>query len=122
MIHFRAVAADVVAVLVFALLARLAHSGLTLATWIETAWPFLCGTVIGWFMLAVRSRLSDAHLLSNGLIVWICTALTGLVLWGVRHGEVPHWSFIMVAGLMSGLLLLGWRGVVQLGRRNKLLN
>lgn len=122
MLKFCIAAADILAVLIFALLARLAHSGLTLVTWIDTAWPFLCGTVIGWFVLAMRSHLSDAHSPCQGLIIWICTVATGLTLWGLRHAAVPHWSFIMVAGLMSGFLLIGWRFVVRRASNKKNLN
>lgn len=113
MLNFRAVVADVVAVFLFALLARVAHNTpdmpLSVGGWLETAWPFVCGTVLGWGLLVFNRQASDAELTSRGWIVWIATAATGLILWGLRHGALPHWSFILVATLMSGLLIMGWR-------------
>ncbi|AZA08336.1 MULTISPECIES: DUF3054 domain-containing protein [Corynebacterium] len=93
---------DLIAVFIFAVLARLAHGGLGVVAVLDTFWPFAIGAVLG--NLLGRGR---------GLVVWLCTAITGLAIWGVRHGEIPHWSFIIVASLMSAVLLLGWRRLWQ---------
>jgi len=55
---------------------------------------------------------------NSGGIIWIVTVVTGLVIWGIRNQSIPHWSFIIVATTMSALLMLGWRGVTKLARRD----
>ncbi|APT85603.1 DUF3054 domain-containing protein [Corynebacterium aquilae] len=106
---------DLLAVAVFALLARAAHQSesmpFTFTGWLSTVWPFLLGTLIMWVVVpAVRK--APVALVPAGVAVWLGTAACGLVVWGLRHDHVPHISFIIVATVMSGLLLLGWRGIV----------
>ena len=106
---------DVLGVALFALFARIAHQTeempLNFSGWMQTVWPFLLGAVAGWVLLALTCKVARATTLSSGVIVWLCTAIAGLAIWGIRHGEIPHWSFIIVASVMSGLLLLGWRAI-----------
>lgn len=122
---------DVLAVLLFALLARIAHNTpempLSFTGWLDTAWPFLIGVAIVWALLwigVVRPRSGHSGRsgfeFSTGALVWIVNVIVGLGIWGVRHGEVPHWSFMIVATVMSGLLLFGWRGMFRLGRLGRL--
>ena len=103
-----AIAADYVAIAVFALLARAAHQSddmpFNFTGWLSTLWPFALGVTLGW--LITREN--------KGGLIWIITVVTGLVIWGIRNGDVPHWSFIVVATTMSALLMLGWRGVAKL--------
>lgn len=93
---------DVVAVFAFAVFARIAHGGLSMV--LQTFWPFAIGTVLG--TLICRGRTQS---LPAGVIVWLSTVGVGLAIWAVRHDKLPHISFIIVASVMSGLLLLGWR-------------
>lgn len=106
---------DVLGVALFALFARIAHQTeempLNFSGWMQTVWPFLLGAVAGWVLLTLTGKVARATALSSGVIVWLCTAIAGLTIWGIRHGEIPHWSFIIVASVMSGLLLLGWRAI-----------
>lgn len=89
-------AIDVLAVLLFAIL--------------DTWWPFTIGTILGWIIQRGKQPLTFTH----GAVIWVSTAATGLIFWGLRHGAIPHWSFVIVATVMSGILLLGWRGLVAL--------
>ncbi|AZA12569.1 DUF3054 domain-containing protein [Corynebacterium choanae] len=105
---------DVVSILLFALLARLAHRsslGFSISGWLDTAWPFLLGVVISWVIIAV-AKLRPSAIAPTGIIVWLVTVATGLTIWGLRHGAIPHWSFILVASTVSGVLLLGYRAVL----------
>ncbi|OFM59863.1 hypothetical protein HMPREF2678_05120 [Corynebacterium sp. HMSC058E07] len=127
---------DVLAVLLFALLARIAHNTpempLSFTGWLDTSWPFPIGVAIVWALLwigVVRPRKSaqvtgadgfSGFEFSTGAMVWITNVIVGLGIWGIRHGEVPHWSFMIVATVMSGLLLFGWRGMFRLGRLRRL--
>ena len=108
-----AIAADYVAIAAFALLARAAHRSddmpFTFTGWLSTLWPFALGVTLGW--LITREN--------KGGVIWIITVVTGLVIWGLRNGKVPHWSFIIVATTVSALLMLGWRGIAKaVGKRN----
>lgn len=103
-------AIDVLAVLTFAILARAAHGSLEIAHILDTWWPFTIGTILGWIIQRGKHPLTFTH----GAVIWVSTAATGLIFWGLRHGAIPHWSFVIVATVMSGILLLGWRGLVAL--------
>ncbi|PRQ11852.1 DUF3054 domain-containing protein [Corynebacterium sp. 13CS0277] len=113
------VALDAAAVALFALLARIAHNTpempLSVGGWFGTMLPFLAGT-LAIYLLLPQVRRAPARL-GSGVAVWLGTAVAGLSIWGVRHGHVPHISFIIVATVTSGLLLLGWRGVAAVRRR-----
>ena len=106
-----AIAADYVAIAAFTLLARAAHQSdempFNFSGWLSTTWPFALGVTLGW--LITREN--------KGGLIWIITVVTGLVIWGIRNGDVPHWSFIVVATAMSALLMLGWRGVAKLVKK-----
>ena len=108
---------DILAIVIFALLARLAHnndSGLTLTGWAHTAWPFLLGVIIVWGALWFNLLgARGGYEFSVGAIVWFVTVVTGLVIWSIRNSAVPHWSFILVATTMSAVLLFGWRGITR---------
>ncbi|QYH20518.1 DUF3054 domain-containing protein [Corynebacterium aquatimens] len=107
-----AIAADYVAIAVFALLARAAHRSddmpFTFTGWLSTLWPFALGVTLGW--LIVRQN--------KGGIIWAVTVITGLVIWGLRNQAVPHWSFVIVATVMSALLMLGWRAIAGFAGKN----
>lgn len=109
-----AVVWDAVAVLVFAILARLAHNTdadpFTVGNVLNTYWPFLIGSLIGGAVMFTAGR-DLRRVVPSGIVVWIVTVVVGLGIWGIRNGAVPHWSFILVATVMSGIVLLGWRAI-----------
>ena len=108
----RTIVMDFFAIFTFAVLARLAHDTesdpFTLTNVLNTLWPFLIGGAIGHAICAAAKK-HPLPLAPGGIIVWLATAATGLIIWAVRNGAVPHWSFIIVATVMSALLLLGVR-------------
>lgn len=122
---------DIIAVLVFAVLARAAHGGLGLAQIADTFWPFAIGALVGTGIATVALRgagggaivgVSAARIARSvryGVIVWLVTVLTGLAIWAARHAAVPHISFIIVATTMSGLLIVGWRAAGPLIARRR---
>ncbi|RNE49986.1 DUF3054 domain-containing protein [Corynebacterium alimapuense] len=120
--RYSALAADVVAITIFAFLARVAHQTeempLNVSGWLSTLWPFLIGVAVAW-MIIVLAHWDGAQLAPAGVLAWAITAVTGLAIWGLRNGEFPHWSFIIVATVMSGLLMLGWRIVARFVIRAK---
>ena len=36
-----------------------------------------------------------------------------MLFWALRHSEVPHWSFMIVAAVMLIVLLIGWRVIIS---------
>lgn len=108
--------ADLAAVALFGLFARVAHQTaempLTFLGWLDTTWPFWVGCLLGWLVLwfALAGK-ATGHELRAGFPVWGATVFVGLLVWGIRHGAVPHWSFMIVASVMGAVLLFGWRGL-----------
>lgn len=115
--YWEAVIMDVLAVALFALMARIAHNTAELPfSWmgvLETGDPFLLGA-LGGLGVSALARWKAGKIAPTGVVVWLASAVVGLVWWGVRHHEVPHWSFMIVATVMSGILILGWRGLALL--------
>lgn len=111
-----AIIADIVAIALFALFARVAHQSeempLSFTGWLSTLWPFALGVLLAW-VLVVAFKLNGAALFPGGVIIWVVTVITGLAIWAVRNGEMPHWSFILVASVSSALLMFAWRLVVR---------
>jgi Protein of unknown function (DUF3054) len=110
-----ALATDVVCVVLFCTIGRRSHAeGLTLTGVAETAWPFLAGTGVGW--LLARGWRRPQALVPTGVVVWVCTVAVGMLLRkATSQGVAP--SFVVVASLATGLLLLGWRAAVGLMSR-----
>lgn len=103
--------ADILAVLVFCAVGRRSHAeGISLAGVATTAWPFLSGTTVGW--LAARGWRRPTALVPTGVIVWLCTVAVGMLIRKASAAGVAT-SFVVVAGSVTAVLLLGWRVVVE---------
>lgn len=112
----KALAVDLLCVVVFCTIGRRSHAeGLTIAGIAETAWPFLAGTGVGW--LLARGWQRPTSLAPTGLIVWVATVVVGMLLRKLTSQGTAT-SFIVVASITTAVLLLGWRGVIHaLSRR-----
>lgn len=103
-----ALAADVVAVVVFAAIGRLSHAEpddlLGLAA---TAAPFLLGLGVSWLSPAVRA---DPSGLRAGAVALAGTVAIGLLVRAGFTGSLPL-SFAIVTAVSLAVLLLGWRGL-----------
>ena len=42
-----------------------------------------------------------------------------MALWMLVNGRLPHWSFLIVATVMSALLLFGWRAIAAFTARSR---
>lgn len=112
---FALLAADVLAVLLFAAVGRRSHAeGLTAAGVLGTAWPFLTGVAVGW--LLTRAWKRPTAVTPVGVGAWLAALLVGMLLRRVT-GEGTAWPFVVVATVVLAALLLGWRFVVHLVRR-----
>ncbi len=111
-----AVAADLVAVLVFVLLGRRSHDeGSAIAGTVATAWPFVTGTLVGEGVVVLRRQRPDS--LAAGAVVTAGAVVVGMGLRRLSGGGTPV-SFVVVATTFLALFLLGWRlGARLLARR-----
>lgn len=105
-------ALDVCCVLVFVAIGRSSHDEAASVTgFLNTAWPFLAGLAAGWAMLRAWRRRPDA-VVPAGIGVWLSTVAVGMVL-RVVSGQGIAFTFVLVALVFLGLVLLGWRGVAR---------
>lgn len=103
---------DVVCVLAFATAGRSSHShGVGVLGVLHTAWPYLVGALIGW--VVARAWRSPVRLWPTTAIVWAGTWGVGMALRGVTGGGLAP-SFLVVAAVVLGVLLLGWRLLTRL--------
>ena len=97
----------------FAALGRRSHEeGLTASGVLEVAAPFLIALAAGW-LLARAWRAPAA--LRTGAAVWAVTVVGGLALRGTLFDRGLAPSFMVVAAITLGVLLLGWRAALRIG-------
>lgn len=107
---------DVVLVIVFALIGRLSHAeDLTAWTLWVTAYPFLAGWAIAYVTSGAWAR--PLALWPTGVVAWILTVFVGMMIrvasgQGVVDGNPLPISFVIVATIVLGLFLIGWRAIV----------
>ena len=102
---------DVVAILVFVAVGRRSHhEGDALGGAFRVASPFLIGLAVGWF--ASRAWKAPTSW-STGLVIWPVTVAAGLLLRRLVFGDGTALPFIIVASIVTGLLLVGWRALYR---------
>jgi hypothetical protein len=107
-----AAACDVAAVLLFVALGRRSHDegGNVVSGVLSVAAPFLIALAAGWVVArAWRAPLT----MRTALVVWPITIAVGMVLRRFVFDRGTAASFIIVASVATGLLLLGWRLVAR---------
>lgn len=103
-----AIAADVAAVLVFAVAGRNAHDESSGAVTVLTiAAPFLIGLLVGWIISWRAGSTPTAP--RTGVVVWAAAVVIGLVLRRTVWDRGVAISFVIVTALVLGALLVGWR-------------
>jgi hypothetical protein len=109
---------DAALVVLFAAVGRRSHaeSGAVLGV-LLTAWPFLVGTVLGWVVAVVWRRRAPLGV-RDGIPVWVCAVAAGMLLRGAT-GAGTAFSFVVVATVVLGGFLLGWRALAGLVRRHR---
>lgn len=116
--YLPAVIVDVVLVLIFAAIGRASHDE-NPAGFLLTAWPFLIALVVGHLLAALLpGRPRQPWSLLWGVVVWIVTVAGGMLI-RVLSGDTAEVPFIIVATLVLGVLLIGWRGIAALLRRRR---
>lgn len=109
---------DAVLVTAFAVFGRASHDEpLDAMGILDTAWPFLIGLLVGWLVAALIHKAPPLTWV-QALPVWLLTVTVGMLLrWATGDGTAL--AFIIVATLAVGVLLLGWRVVTGLFRRDR---
>lgn len=101
-----ALAVDAVLVMLFAAIGVLSHHEPFMHRWPIAVWPFLLALLVAWAVLLVRRR--PVGTLASGVFVWLVTAWGGLAV-RVAAGGGFAVSFAIVATVVTGVFLLGWR-------------
>lgn len=102
---------DLVAIIVFTIIGRASHArAFDLAGFLTTLWPFLIGALIGWVLS--RSWRNGMHVWPNGVLIWLNTVVFGMFLRALS-GQGVQTSFVIVAAIATGILLIGWRLVAH---------
>ncbi|MBX9388766.1 DUF3054 domain-containing protein [Streptomonospora nanhaiensis] len=105
---------DVLCVLAFVLIGRANHAeGLAPAGVAATAWPFLAALAAAWLLCLAWRR--PAAPVPTGVVVWLVTVAGGMALRAAAGGGVQV-SFVVVAAVFLGLVLVGWRALALLRR------
>ena len=103
---------DVVAVLVFVVIGRGSHGeALGIPGLLVTFWPFLVGLAIGW--AASQAWKHPFRLPLPGVPIWLITVIGGMLCRALA-GQGTAASFVAVATIALGILLIGWRAVAAL--------
>ena len=108
---------DVTAIVLFVTLGRSTHTaGTSLSGILETAAPFLIGTVAGWVLATAWDR---PVAIRTGLVTAGSTLVVGMVLRRVVWGRGTAASFVVVATVMVFALVVGWRAVLLMTDRRR---
>ncbi|WP_223626797.1 DUF3054 domain-containing protein [Microbacterium sp. EST19A] len=114
--YLPALIVDAVLVLIFAVIGRASHDE-NPAGFLFTAWPFLVALLVGHLLAALLpARPRRPWSVLWGAVVWIVTVAGGMLL-RVLSGDTAEVPFIVVATLVLGVFLVGWRAVTALVRR-----
>ncbi|WP_223587016.1 DUF3054 domain-containing protein [Microbacterium sp. OVT16B] len=109
---------DAVLVLIFAVIGRASH-GESPIGFLLTAWPFLVALVVGHALAALMgSGPRKPWSILWGAVVWVVTVAGGMLL-RVVSGDTAQVPFIIVATIVLGVFLVGWRAIAALLRRRR---
>lgn len=125
----RAALADAVLILIFVIIGRANHDdGLSIPGIVSTWWPFAAGAAVGWSLCYVwvqarstadtRHRFEPASPVPEGVVIWVCTVAIGMVL-RVLFNQGIAVSFVIVAAVVLGVFLLGWRVIAGAVERRR---
>jgi peptidoglycan/LPS O-acetylase OafA/YrhL len=113
--------ADLILVAVFVVIGRVSHKeALTAVGVLTTFWPFAAGLVLAW--IVTRNWRTPTRVVWSGISVWVLTVIFGMIFRLIGAQDVAI-SFAIVALIVLGVFLLGWRAIVRLstrGRRTRL--
>ena len=99
--------ADVTAIVVFVAIGRRNHDeGTTISGIAGVAAPFLIALAVGW--IAARAWVRPIQV-ESAFIIWPVTVALGMVLRNLVFDRGTALPFIIVATVVTGMFLVGWR-------------
>lgn len=106
----RAAVFDAVSVVVFVAVGRRSHDegGNVVVETAKVAAPFLIALAVAWVVLRAWRR---PVALVTGVGIWVITVALGMLLRRTVFDRGTAASFVVVASIATGVLLLGWRAV-----------
>ncbi|MDH6292659.1 DUF3054 domain-containing protein [Rhodococcus sp. NM-2] len=119
--YLPALVLDVVLVIVFCAIGRRSHDEANALTGLATtAWPFLTGLAVGWLATVAlyRDKFDAFLIVPTGIVVWLSTLAVGMLL-RVVSGQGTAFSFVLVAGTVLAVFLLGWRAVAKIVTKSR---
>lgn len=106
-----AIGLDVFFVVLFVAIGRRNHDeGSGFAGVIQTAAPFLIGLAAAWF--ATRAWHHPLAI-RTGIAVWPITVLAGMIVRRLVFDRGTATSFVIVATIFLGVVLVGWRSIAN---------
>lgn len=99
--------ADIASIVIFVAIGRRNHEeGESVDGILKVAAPFLIGLVVGWIVARAWKRPMQVE---TAFIIWPVTVAVGMVLRNLVFDRGTALPFIIVATLVTGLFLVGWR-------------
>ncbi|GAA1260311.1 DUF3054 domain-containing protein [Oryzihumus leptocrescens] len=103
-------AIDTLLVLAFAAIGRRSHEeSSALVGVLVTAWPFLAGIAVGW-LISITTFGAVPGTVRHGIPVWLSAVVVGMYLRDLTGRGIAA-SFVVVALVVLGAFLLGWRAL-----------
>lgn len=118
-----AISVDLILVAVFCAIGRRSHDEAVLTGLLETLWPFAIGLTLGWALAVAASRLTGRAAFAptavwpTAVAVWLGTLAGGMIV-RVIAGQGAAFSFIIVAGTVLAVFLIGWRAILAFATRS----
>ena len=106
---------DLALVLAFVLIGRASHDESPVLGALVTLWPFAAGLTVGW--LLARVWRAPVLVVRAGIPIWLSTVVVGVLLRAIT-GQGVQLSFAIVATLVLGVFLLGWRAIAMFVSRS----
>ena len=108
----RAALLDVASIVVFVAIGRRSHdeSGNVVVGAMKVAAPFLIALAVAWVAERAWRRPDDLRV---GAGIWALTVIDGILLRRFVFDRSTAASFIVVASIVLGVFLLGWRLIVS---------
>jgi hypothetical protein len=103
------VAADVAAVILFAVIGTRSHDGGGAGEVLTVAAPFAVGTVFGWLLSPV-ARVAPTSVRA-GWQVWAATMVIGVLARRLVFGRGTAVPFVVVTAVVLAVLIVGWRWI-----------
>ena len=107
--------ADIVAIVVFVAIGRSNHKeGETVDAIFTVAAPFLIALAVGWIAARAWTRPMQVE---TAFVIWPITVALGMVLRNLVFDRGTALPFIIVATIVTGVFLVGWRMLAAVAER-----